>query len=67
MEGLRKWGKAMYGDHPPERLRAKLQRFDDRMRKVQETSEKRRQHMLLMPRRWRRGIVLLVSSLSKFE
>ena len=37
-------GKAMYGDHPPERLRAKLQRFDDRMRKVQETSEKRRQH-----------------------
>jgi len=46
MEGLRKWGKAMYGDHPPERLRAKLQRFDDRMRKVQETSEKRRQHML---------------------
>ena len=46
MEGLRKWGKAMYGDHPPERLRAKLQRFDDRMRKVQETSEKRRQHKL---------------------
>ena len=46
IEGLRKWAKAMYGDHPPERLTAKFNRFDERMRKVQETSEKRRQNML---------------------
>lgn len=46
IEGLRKWAKAMYGDHPPKRLTAKFDRFDARMRKVQETSEKRRQNML---------------------
>lgn len=46
IDGLRKWAKAMYGDHPPERLTAKLDRFNARMRKVQETSEKRRQNML---------------------
>ena len=48
-------GKSDVRRSSSERLRAKLQRFDDRMRKVQETSEKRRQHMLFDARRWRRG------------
>lgn len=46
LDGLRKWAQKTYGDRIPETLRAKFQRFDDRMRKLQKTSAKRQKNML---------------------